>query len=643
MTKLVLDNVVGGFNLNKINSNFQKIEDELQNKVLYRNNPVGEPNGLSADIDANSKRILNLPFPASNNEPVRYGDVAGILPGGGLLAASNGSSLVGFLQAGTGAVARTVEGKLQDTLNVKDYCNGGGVVDDTTKLTQLVAYAVSSGKALMWNNEACLTTANIPLLHTVRHLGRGSILRGANTFYIGIKEGETNTLNVSPAGLSTNDGLSTGQSMSVLSAASALVAYGPLLQGRWKVVHAAGTYTASNAFQIINLRSTNRIEFVGPSASFGVPTAIYDMTGAALTYAMWFGGEMMIKIEDIKIINATTGGALAAALVLDNGPNCWARNLHIDNCPGYALNANINTRTLIEGGKYSNCQYGIKIYNSVSTIGYNAQRVSVANCTVGVLVQKSYSHTDYVDYDNCAYGIQSMLGAHTTNYFCTFNNVTRPWQAGATSTISTENVTYTGTSPTFGRAQTSPFTADTTPYLFEQQFYSTGTNGRSAYGYTDWVVPTVKYQYSNNGTTAGFNLSSYSPATALYESNGNTILALAAPDVNYSAIWFGDSTSASRAELRGTGGTFVMRFGATSYFRFRSTDIAPVTDVSLTNGTTTLRWLNTYTQNVVLSPPASVTPANNGDVTFQFTSNTQLTIKAKGSDGVVRSVNLTLA
>lgn len=43
------------------------------------------------------------------------------------------------------------------------------------------------------------------------------------------------------------------------------------------------------------------------------------------------------------------------------------------------------------------------------------------------------------------------------------------------------------------------------------------------------------------------------------------------------------------------------------------------------------------------APGASVTPANNGDVVFQLTSNTQLTVKAKGSDGVVRSGNITLA
>jgi hypothetical protein len=43
------------------------------------------------------------------------------------------------------------------------------------------------------------------------------------------------------------------------------------------------------------------------------------------------------------------------------------------------------------------------------------------------------------------------------------------------------------------------------------------------------------------------------------------------------------------------------------------------------------------------TPGSSVTPAQNGDVIFELTSNTSLTIKAKGSDGTVRSVVLTLA
>lgn len=47
--------------------------------------------------------------------------------------------------------------------------------------------------------------------------------------------------------------------------------------------------------------------------------------------------------------------------------------------------------------------------------------------------------------------------------------------------------------------------------------------------------------------------------------------------------------------------------------------------------------------NVTLYPQTSVTPANNGEMNFQLTSNTSLVIKVKGSDGTVRSTTLTLA
>lgn len=43
------------------------------------------------------------------------------------------------------------------------------------------------------------------------------------------------------------------------------------------------------------------------------------------------------------------------------------------------------------------------------------------------------------------------------------------------------------------------------------------------------------------------------------------------------------------------------------------------------------------------TPGSSVNPADNGDVVFELTNNTTLTIKAKGSDGVVRSGTINLS
>jgi hypothetical protein len=61
-------------------------------------------------------------------------------------------------------------------------------------------------------------------------------------------------------------------------------------------------------------------------------------------------------------------------------------------------------------------------------------------------------------------------------------------------------------------------------------------------------------------------------------------------------------------------------------------------------GTTTDDTINKLQVNgsIVQSPLASVTPANNGELVFEATSNTTITVKYKGSDGTVRSGTITL-
>lgn len=75
MPHINLDDVAGGYNLSAINSNFQKIEDHINNNVLSRTNPTNLPNNMSTDLDMNGRRIYNLPAPIYPNEPARLADV----------------------------------------------------------------------------------------------------------------------------------------------------------------------------------------------------------------------------------------------------------------------------------------------------------------------------------------------------------------------------------------------------------------------------------------------------------------------------------------------------------------------------------------------------------------------------------------
>lgn len=162
MAKVTLDDVASGYDLSKINANFQTIEGELNDKVLYRNNPVGETNTLITDVDVNGRRLYNLPVPVLDHHAARLKDVQNAVLGvtsanliyfepylnistntvqGAIqeevddLASSAGSSLIGTIVTGTGATSRTLKNKLQDIVSVKDFgAVGDGVTDDTVAI-----------------------------------------------------------------------------------------------------------------------------------------------------------------------------------------------------------------------------------------------------------------------------------------------------------------------------------------------------------------------------------------------------------------------------------------------------------------------------------------------------------------------------
>lgn len=61
MAKIDLPTILSGYASNTtFNTTFTAIENEFQQKVLYRDNPSGEPNSMQNDLDLNSNDINNV-------------------------------------------------------------------------------------------------------------------------------------------------------------------------------------------------------------------------------------------------------------------------------------------------------------------------------------------------------------------------------------------------------------------------------------------------------------------------------------------------------------------------------------------------------------------------------------------------------
>ena len=77
MAKVTLDNITANSNLSSqvatINENFQEIAAAIENSFSRDGT---SPNQAEAHLDMNSKRIYNLPAPASANDAARFQDVS---------------------------------------------------------------------------------------------------------------------------------------------------------------------------------------------------------------------------------------------------------------------------------------------------------------------------------------------------------------------------------------------------------------------------------------------------------------------------------------------------------------------------------------------------------------------------------------
>lgn len=283
-----------------------------------------------------------------------------------------------------------------------------GVTSSQTAITQAVNDAYTQGKTLIWEKGTYLSTDNIPYLHQVKHMGDGVISRNGNLFYVNPKNGQSNTIYVTPySGVSGNDGLDQGHSPSSLQEALNILSNyaNGVLGGTWNIQLYQGTYGHANFPSGILSENPINVNGYNVGAYPNQPqTIISDQTSGTGIYAE-HGTRIQLNYLFAKGYTSGDGFGVShnAELVTNN---CWT-----DSC-SYGIKAIDNAKITIPDGKHTNHGTGISAiqqswyylgnqYATDVTLGFVIDR-----CTYGFQSQEfSTGHVNWGTISNCGDGV----------------------------------------------------------------------------------------------------------------------------------------------------------------------------------------------------------------------------------------------
>lgn len=285
-----------------------------------------------------------------------------------------------------------------------------GTTDMSAAVQDFISYHVANGTSPNWPDSIYLVSGNITSLLSYLHTGRGRVVSGSDTFYIGDQwDGSQNVIYCSPSGSSTNDGITSSTPLDFTTAFNNLRGQAKTAKNiKWKLQFAAGTYPdgPSRRFEEFP-HTTFPVEFVGPDVSGGVPTAIFSGWSDAPFKKLKGTAGQNLYFSDLKFENCSGGGIL-----IRHGAYVETYNIHGDGC-SIVLELREVGNAIVRGGVIENSDDGIHIQDCYGTIG----GTSVSD-TDGAITFNNITNSGY----GCA--IEISRGSKAYVRICTFGDVT---------------------------------------------------------------------------------------------------------------------------------------------------------------------------------------------------------------------------
>ena len=545
---------------------------------------------------------------------------------------------ISYTPPGAAPVATTVAVKLQEGVSAKDQ---GVLFDGTTETTALQKLFTASASREGWINAGTAKTAalTVPATSRIRGAGRGltTLRRTANVNLISSTAGnDTEISNLSVNMDKTTLGFDGHGIVNTQSRSTV----------RDVAVTDFGSTAAGGGTGIINFGTAGRqrhrlldCDVVGNTATMTDPSGIsygwiYENTDCSFARGVYAAScrNYAHELKDVATYNVLSdliaegsGAAVGYGQQVASGAQCnVAHGIVSKNCDigfvGDYMNYNVTSALVHDNRSAPNVSGSSHLLRYESNSSQNAAFgcLGVGSFVDTVRFYGSSNYAQIASHDTTTALVSFQSGAA--------KNCVEVAHPGARTSILASSVI----SDASGNSNRGSNANVVWCHATGERVGSISGKFRDRFGNSGASFNSAHYWIKEDTTNA---VQVYATAGA----NGDVAgIAYAMVGVSAQGSFFYNKTASDAGDY------WSLQVGNTAAIRFFKSTIRPETDNAIALGTSAVRYSNVFARQLVLLPPASATPASNGDMLFELTSNTELKIKVKGSDGTVRSVSLTL-